>query len=146
LTFQNAIGTVLASDNNPKSSLFLAGSQNNEIFAFRIQAKNDNIRLNDLTFSGAKLDNLSNFRLKTPSGTYVSASTASNTEVKFSDINLNETVKADNTATFYIVADANNNTNSTGVVIGFSPVTDGNRLRGTNGGLLSLTGVTVNIT
>jgi hypothetical protein len=107
----------LVSDNNPKSALFLAGSTNNEIFAFRLKATNDNIKLNDLTFSGANLNNLSNFRLKTPSGAYVSASTANNTAVTFVDMNLSEAVKSDSTVTYYLVADANSNTNSTGVVV-----------------------------
>jgi hypothetical protein len=47
----DAVGTILASDNNPKTSLFLAGSQNNEIFAFRLKAENDNIGLDGLVFT-----------------------------------------------------------------------------------------------
>ncbi|MDR0771934.1 MAG: hypothetical protein LBF15_02540 [Candidatus Peribacteria bacterium] len=136
----------MASDNNPRTSLFLGGSTSNEIFAFRVQARNDNIRLNDLTFSGAGLDNFSNFRLRTPSGAFVSASTASSGAVTFRDMNLSETVNADNTATFFIVADANTNTNATGIVIGFDDsVTALNQFRGTNGQLYGLTGVTANI-
>jgi hypothetical protein len=50
-TIRSAKGTISVSDNNPKPSLFLAGSSNNEIFAFRVKAENDNIGLNDLTFT-----------------------------------------------------------------------------------------------
>ncbi|MDR1945370.1 MAG: hypothetical protein LBQ59_04875 [Candidatus Peribacteria bacterium] len=50
-TMKDAKGTLSVSDNNPRPSLFLAGSSNNEIFAFRIKAENDNIGLDSLIFT-----------------------------------------------------------------------------------------------
>ncbi|MDR1988317.1 MAG: hypothetical protein LBQ24_06410 [Candidatus Peribacteria bacterium] len=113
--------------------MLLAGSANNDIFAFRIKATNDSIRLDSLTFTGQHLDTLSNYRLRTPAGTYVSATSTNGTEVKFSNLNLSEVIKNDTTVTYYLVADANSNTNQTGVYVNLDNTASGATFRSSNG-------------
>jgi len=71
------------------------------------------------------------------SGGYVTASTVTSTGVIFSNLNLSETIQADNTVTYYLVADANSNTNQTGVVLDLDTGAL-NQFRWSNGKLLPL--------
>ncbi len=112
-TVADAKGIVSVSDNNPKASLLLAGDKDQKVLAFRVKAENDAVKLRDLVFTGTNLDNLSNFRVLTPTNKYIAATSTTNTEVKFSNVNPEDSIVMDRTETFYLVADINTNVNAT---------------------------------
>lgn len=124
-TVASASASLALSDNNPQANLFLAGVATNKLFAFKATASNDNIKLKNVILTGANLGAFSNFRLTDAAGTVIASSTVEdNTNVKFESVNTTNTVVAqDKSVSFFVVADANTNTNKTGAVIALNKVT-----------------------
>jgi hypothetical protein len=139
-TVAQAKGTLSASDANPKASLLLAGDKDQKVLAFRVKAENDSVKLRDVVFSGTNLENLSNFRLLTPTNKYVASTSNSGTNVEFKTLELDDAVAMDKTETYYLVADVNTNVNAS-----FSVVLDKSltKVRGTNGTVKDAEGVNV---
>jgi hypothetical protein len=50
-TIAEAVANFAESDSDPRNQLLLAGSSNNEIFAFKMTANNDNIKVKDITLT-----------------------------------------------------------------------------------------------
>jgi len=142
LTVATASGIISSSDANPKSQLLLAGAKDQKILAFRIQAKNDTIKLSQLTFTGVKFDYLSNFRVLTPTGNYLPSTSNSVSAVTFNNLNPSDSVVADKTDTYYLVADVN--TNTSGVSFSGSLDTLNSKFKSSNGNEYTLYGPTVN--
>lgn len=113
-TIASANAEFALSDNNPKASLLEAGKVDNKLFAFKVTAKNDTIKLKDINLTGTGLSALSNFRLTNASNVVVaSSSSADATNVKFTSIASDNTAIAmDKSSTFYVIADTNSNTNT----------------------------------
>lgn len=103
--------TVSQSTLSPKSSLFLAGSRDQKIFAFNLKAESDNVKINSITFSGVNLDNLSNYRLLTPTGVQVMATNSTIDSVNFVNVSVQDTVLKGKTDIYYLIADINTNVN-----------------------------------
>jgi hypothetical protein len=116
-TVAQAKGTLSASDANPKASLLLAGDKDQKVLAFRVKAENDSVKLRDVVFSGTNLDNLSNFRLLTPTNKYVASTSNTATNVEFKTLELDDAVAMDKTETYYLVADVNTNVNASFSVV-----------------------------
>lgn len=74
-TITTAQAQLAASDVNPQASLFLAGSNNNKVFGFKVTAKNDTVNLKDVVLTGSKLPLFSNYRLYNANGELVATST-----------------------------------------------------------------------
>lgn len=110
-TVASAAGTIAASDNNPQAQLFLSPSTAQKLLAFKLTAKNDDIRLYNVNFTGINLDGLSNFRITDATGTVIAtANTASGTALTFTQIANAPKVLKDKSETYYVVADVNSNT------------------------------------
>ncbi|MDD3303138.1 MAG: hypothetical protein PHN31_06295 [Candidatus Gracilibacteria bacterium] len=140
-TIANPIGTLSASDSNPNAKLLLAGNTAEKLIAFRVKAQNDDVKLRDLVFSGASLDNISNYKVINSDGTEVATATSNNdTEVKFSNLTVTDVVTKDSTKTYYLVGDINTNTNATYAV---DLLLSGSTIKGTNGNVVAMTGVDV---
>lgn len=141
-TIADAKGTLSASDNNPKASLLLAGDKDQKVLAFRVKAENDTIKLRDLVFTGTTLGNLSNFRLLTPTNKYISATSNSATEVRFTNITPEDSIVMDRTETYYLVADVNTNVDST-----FSVVLNetGTQIKASNGNVKAVDATSVDV-
>jgi len=118
LTIATANGILSTSDSNPKASLLLAWDRDQKLLAFRVKAENDVVKLRDVIFTGANLNNLTNFRILTPTNEYIAATSVTSTGVKFETLEPTSSIAQDSTATFYVVADVNTNTNATGVILG----------------------------
>lgn len=118
-TIASADATLASSDNNPKASLLEAGKNDYKLFAFKVTAKNDSIKLKDVTLTGTSLNAFSNFRLADVNNTVVAnAASSTDTSVKFESIGSDKTAVAmDKSTTFYVIADANNNTNVSNVSV-----------------------------
>ena len=146
-TVKQAVGTLSASDNNPHAKLILAGSTAEQLLAFRLRATNDDVKLRDLVFTWANLNNLNNFKITDVNGTVVadSATTATSTGVTFKNLNVSDVVTKDSTKTYYIIADANLNTSVTGVYINLAKT--GSTIKSSNGSVIAMVGdnVTSNI-
>lgn len=134
-TVAAAKGTLSVSDSNPKASLLLAGSKDQKVLAFRLKAENDTVKFRDLVFTGTNLSNLSNFRLLTPTNSYVASTSNSGTAVEFTNLSLNDGVAMDKTETYYLVADMNTNVNDT-----FAVTLSGAKVKGTNGTVVDAIG------
>lgn len=92
-----------------EAALLLSPSTSQQILAFRVKALNDNVTLRDLEFQGSYLDNLSNFRLTTSTGVvFASASSNDGSDVVFTNIT-SPSIAKDQNATFYLIANVNNN-------------------------------------
>ena len=131
-TIQTADAQVTASNSPVLASLLLSPSSAQKLFAFRVKALNDTVKLRDVTFTGAGLGDLNNFKLTDAAGTvFATATTSSGTAVTFTNIAANSSpaIAKDATATFYLIADANSN-----VVAGTADVTLTTlNIRGSNG-------------
>lgn len=132
-TVAAANADLAASDINPQASLFTAGSTSNKVFAFKVTAKNDTIKLKDVVLTGTTDSKgaFANFRLADAAGNVIaSASTEGTNDIRFESIATDKTsIAMDKSASFYVIADANTNTNSTGSVFELTSVI----LTGTNG-------------
>lgn len=130
-TIASANAEFASSDNNPKASLLEAGKVDNKLFAFKVTAKNDNIKLKDINLTGTGLSALSNFRLTNASNVVVaSSSTATDSSVTFTSVASDNTAIAmDKSATFYVIADTNSNTNIGSVQLALSSA----KITGSNG-------------
>lgn len=136
-TVAEAKGTLSSSDNNPKASLLLAGDKDQKVLAFRIKAENDTVKLRDLQFTGTGLENLSNFRILTPTNKYISATSNTSTGVSFVNINPEDSIVMDRTETYYLVSDVNTNVNATfSVQLNVS----GTQIKGSNGAVKAALG------
>jgi len=114
-TVATADATIAASDSNPQSHLFLSPSTNNKIAAFKMTAKNDNVRLYTINLTWA-FDWLSNFKLVDASDNLIAtATTATTSVVTFNQIANAPFVTKDTSVTYYLVADVNSNTNGVSV-------------------------------
>ncbi|MDD2916366.1 MAG: S-layer homology domain-containing protein [Candidatus Gracilibacteria bacterium] len=130
-TVKAADATLAASDSNPQAQLFLAGSAANKMFAFKVTAKNDNITLKDVVLTGSNLGSMSNFALRDANNTLIAyASTSDTGAVSFLSVPSAVTATAmDSSATFYVTADANSNTDTGAINLSLSGVV----IKGTNG-------------
>lgn len=137
-TVASAAGTIAASDNNPQAQLFLSPSTAQKLLAFKLTAKNDNVRLYNVNFTGTNLDGLSNFKIVNASGDLVAtANTASATALTFTQItNSLPAVLKDKSETYYVVADVNSNTTLATLALTLTS-TD---VKGSNGLATSATG------
>lgn len=110
-TIAAAAGTVASSDNNPQAQLFLSPSVAQKLVAFKLTAKNDDVRLYNVNLTGVGLDGLSNFKLVNNAGEIVAtANSATSTAVTFTEIANAPKVLKDKSETYYVVADVNSNT------------------------------------
>ena len=143
LTIAQAIGTLSASDSNPKASLLLAGDRDQKVLAFRVKAENDSVKLRDLSFSGLGLGNLSNFRVINSSNEVVATSTTNDaTSVVFTNIEATDSVAMDQTKTYYLVADVN--TNVTGATFNVNlNLGVWTQVKSTNGTITTMIGASV---
>lgn len=139
-TIATATATLASSDNNPQAQLFLAGSSNNKLFAFKATAKNDTIKLKDVSFTGSNLDAFTNFRLADVNGNVVANSaSASAGAVAFESVATGASIAMDKSASFFVVADAKTSTNTGGIVLNLDTV----KITATNGTDYTLTGAVV---
>ncbi len=140
-TVATAEGLLSVSDNNPNKKLLLAGASDEELLAFRLQAKNDDIKLRDLVFTGTSLSDLNNFRIADSDGNIVvdSASTTDATTVKFTNLDISDTVDQDEIKTYYLISDVNLNTHTWSVVVNL----DGSqsKIKSSNGTVYSMGGI-----
>ncbi|EKE29137.1 MAG: hypothetical protein ACD_2C00221G0019, partial [uncultured bacterium (gcode 4)] len=134
-TVQAAGATFTVSDANPQASLFLAGSTNNKLFAVKVTANNDNVNLKTLSLTGTSLDSFTSFKLYDSAGNLVAnSSTATATALVFDNIDAaKSTVAQDKSVSFYVSADANTNTDISGVVVTLPAGTGSVVIRGSNG-------------
>ena len=138
-TIGTAVGTLAASSDAPLSKLFLSPSTTQKIGAFKVTATNDGVRLYDVAISGTKLDNLSNFKLVDTTGTVIATATTNDaTNVVFSQMNSTPVIAKDTTATYYVVADVNSNTNTGGVAITVKAAWT--NVKGSNGNTIAIAG------
>jgi len=138
-TIGTAVGTLAASSSTPLSQLLLSPSTAQKIGAFKVSATNDGVRLYDVTLAGTKLDNLSNFQIQDVSGNVIATATTSTaTAVTFSQINNAPVIAKDAQATYYVVANVNSNTNTTGVAITVKAT--GTDIKGSNGNTINIAG------
>ncbi len=116
-TVANPVGTLQTSDANPKATLILAGAQAQKLLGFRIKSQFDTIKVRDLRFTGTNLNALSNYRVVDELGNAVAegASTVTAGVVEFTNITTTDSIASDITKTYFLVADANTNTNVAGV-------------------------------
>jgi hypothetical protein len=129
-TVNAADATITSSDLNPKAQLLLSPSAAQKLVAFKVTAANDDVRLYNVNLTGATLDSLSNFKLVDASGSVVAtANTASSSAVTFTQIANAPKVLKDKSATYYVVADVNSNTDITGVKLTLDSLT----IKATNG-------------
>jgi len=131
-TIGTADAEVNASSDPILSMLLLSPSTSQQLVAFRVKGLNDDVTLKDLTFSGSNLGHLNNFRLTTSTGVvFANASSTSGTAVLFTNIGqaASPVVAKDQTVTFYLIADANSNTNNQTFVVELDDVV----VRGANG-------------
>jgi len=136
-TVASAAGTIAASDNNPQAQLFLSPSTAQKLLAFKLTAKNDDVRLYNVNFTGTNLDGLSNFRIIDATGTVIAtANTASASALTFTQIANAPKVLKDKSETYYVVADVNSNTTLTTLALTLTS-TD---VKGSNGLSTSATG------
>ncbi|EKE29673.1 MAG: hypothetical protein ACD_2C00125G0001 [uncultured bacterium (gcode 4)] len=130
-TVQAASATFAASDANPQASLFLAGSTNNKLYAVKVTAANDNVNLKTVALTGTGLGAFANFKLYDAAGALVAnSSSESATAVTFDNIDATKsTVAQDKSVSYVVSADANTNTDATGIqlVLGSAVI------RGSNG-------------
>jgi hypothetical protein len=134
-------GTTSISDLNPYPSAILGGSRDQKILAFRVKAENDNIKLRDLDFDGVGLDNLSNFRLLTPTGALIGATSNNATHLAFTNMPITDTILAGKTDTYYLVADTN--TNVDGATFTTTLDASESQVKSTDGTVTALGGVDV---
>jgi len=140
-TVAQAVGTLAASDSNPHAKLLLAGSTSEKLLAFRVRATNDDVKLRDLIFTGSNLESLSNFKITDVNGSVVadSATTTTSTGVTFKNLTVSDVITKDSTKTYYVTADTNLNTSSTGIVLNL--LSTGSTVKSSNGTIVSMAGV-----
>ena len=135
-TIAAADAVVASSDNNPQPQLLLSPSMAQKLLAFKVTAKNDDVKLYDVNLTGSALNGLSNFAIVDASGTVIAtATTNSNTNVAFTQIANAPKVLKDKSATYYVVADVNSNTNT--AAISLTLATAGIDLKATNGSVVN---------
>lgn len=131
-TVATPIGTLASSNNNPLSKLLLSPSTAQQIAAFKLSATNDNIKLYNISITWTNLDMLSNFKLLDLSGTLIAnATTTTSTTVTFISISGAPTIAKDTSASYYILADVNSNTN--GWPVSLTIITSWTNFRSSNG-------------
>lgn len=131
-TIQTADAQVTASNSPILASLLLSPSTAQKLFAFRVKALNDTVKLRDVSFTGVGLDDLNNFKLVKEDGTvFATATTSDATSVTFSNISANSApaIAKDATATYYLVADANSNVTAGSAEVTLTTL----NIRGSNG-------------
>lgn len=139
-TIGSADAQVTASNDPVLASLVLSPSADQKLFAFRVKALNDGVRLRDVSFTGIDLDNLNNFRLSTDgtvANVFATATTASATAVTFTNISQANAplIAKDATATYYVLADVNSQTNGVDVDLSLTALS----VRATNGSTVTPT-------
>ena len=141
-----AEGLLSSSDNNPNAKLLLAGSTAEQLLAFRVQAKNDDIKLRDLVFTGTNLDSLNNFKVTDSNGNVVvdSATTTNATSVEFTNLNVTDSIAQDSIETFYLVADVNLNTSVASVVVNLDGAQS--NIKSSNGTIIAMGGNVTSVT
>jgi hypothetical protein len=143
-TIAQAIGALASTtgDNLVNKSLLLAGATNQKIASFKLTASNDTIKLKTLVLTGANLSSLSNIRLQDVNGAFVSASNVSNTTASFANVDtatsFANSTAIDKSSIYYVVADVNSSTDSTGVVA--NVVVSGSDITSSNGTVVLMTG------
>lgn len=116
-----------------------------EIFAFRVKAKNDDIKLRDLTFEGIGLGwgVFSNFRIVTPGWEQISATQVTSDAVYFTHLNPIDTIGKDTTKTYYLIADVNDIGDSDGMSFWLSLDPQKSNIRSSNGSIFPMTGTPI---
>ena len=142
-TLATAVGTLAATtgDTLINKTLLLAGASTQRVASFKVTATNDNIKLKDITLTGANLNALSNIRLTDSVGTVLgTASSVTSTGATFANLDsaAGSSIAVDKSATYYVVADVNSSTNQTGVVVNVSIA--GSNITGSNGGVVAMAG------
>lgn len=124
-TITTAQAQLASSDVNPQASLFLAGSNNNKVFGFKVTAKNDTVNLKDVVLTGSQLPLFSNYRLYNANGELVATSTTLDpTNLKFENIDSSKApIAQDKSVGFYVSADANTNNNASGFELTLNSLT-----------------------
>jgi hypothetical protein len=112
-----------------------------KLLAFDIWATNDNIKLNDLVFTGLNLDKLSNLRILTPTSATAVSTAITSSSIEFTNLNLTDTVMMDTIDTYYLIADVNTNVINTQVSVTLS-LTWSN-IKATNGSIVAAIGTDV---
>ena len=120
-TIGSTKATISAATAPVLKALFASPSSNQAVFSFRVKAENDNVKLDEVHFTGTNLGGLSNFRLSTDgtaNGVFASASASSATTVDFENVSATAAAIAkDATASYYLIADVSNNTTAAGVSV-----------------------------
>lgn len=133
-TIATADATLASSDSNPQTSLFVAGSSNNKLFAFKATAKNDTVKIKDVTVSGTGLDAFTNFRLTDSAGiTIANSSSASASAVTFESVSTGNSIAMDKSASFFVIGDAKTSTNTGNIALSLAAGTGAIKITGTNG-------------
>ncbi|MEI6672486.1 MAG: S-layer homology domain-containing protein [bacterium] len=135
-TIAAADAVVASSDNNPQPQLLLSPSMAQKLLAFKVTAKNDDVKLYDVNLTGTALNGLSNFAIVDASGNVIAtATTNTNTNVAFTQIANAPKVLKDKSITYYVIADVNSNTNT--AAISLTLATAGIDLKATNGSVVN---------
>jgi hypothetical protein len=143
-TIGTAAGTASASDLNPDASAILAGAKDQKILAFRVKATSDSVKIRDLDIDGTNLDKLSNFRILTPTGVYITSTSSTALKVLFTNISITDTVLMDKTDTYYLVADTNTNVDGVAFTATLNAgVASGSKVKSTDGTVSDLLGADV---
>ncbi|MBW7954701.1 S-layer homology domain-containing protein [Candidatus Gracilibacteria bacterium] len=115
ISVKAATSTVASTDASPKATLIKAGQENVNLFSFRVNAKNDKLQLDDVSFTGTNLDKFSNYRLFANGKQVGVANSISSGSLSFDDIaSVDSEILVDKFVNFTVQANANYN--STGSV------------------------------
>ena len=116
------IGTLASTTGNDfiNKTLLLAGSATQKVASFKVTATNDIIKLKTVFLTGANFDAISNIRLTDSVGTVLTtASSITSTGATFANVDsaVGSSIPMDASRTFYVVADVNSSTDTTGVIV-----------------------------
>ncbi|MCX6824413.1 MAG: hypothetical protein NT085_04800 [candidate division SR1 bacterium] len=139
LSMATASATIAASTDNPLSQLLLSPSTTEKkLFAFKVTAVNDSIRVYNLRFTGSNLLSLNGLKVVDASGTLIAdATTVSATALTFETINNAPFIAKDKSATYYVVA--NVNSYITGGSVGITLAASGVDIKSSNGTFKAIT-------
>lgn len=108
ISVKAASSTVASTDASPKATLIKAGQENVNLFAFRVNAKNDKLQLDDVSFTGTNLDKFSNYRLFANGKQVGVANSVNSGSLTFEDIaSIDTEILVDKFVNFTVQANAN---------------------------------------
>ena len=133
-------GQLAVSSDTVNAKLLLAGNTAEKLMSFSVKARNDDVRLRDLVFTGANLGALNNFKVIDVNNNPVAIATSNtSTGISFTNLNVTDVISKDTTKTYYLVADVNSRSTATGVVVTLD--WNNSKVKGTNGNIVAMTWV-----